>query len=251
MRIEDKQELSEQDSIEQTLEACVLALARWKGTLSPDLHHNIQEVGKQLREKESAISELRGLLVNSELKNSYNLARRDLYQKYNARERSKGNASQPAGSLVLGLAVPILTADNFVAAARKLVTQPDWQAQVKRSSDDIQTFFRTLKDAVTSLDSLSVALLQILDRDVFTLDSLAYRLELPKAQVKPVLEDLWRQNYIRPLSRTVWGNLIGRLNIFTPKQGKLDTGNHYLGLTVKGYYFLHPHPVYRAIAKAK
>ncbi len=252
MRIEDKQELSEQGSSEQNLEACVLALSRWKGTLAPELRRNIQQVGKQLGENESAVNELRNLLVNSELKDSYYAARRELYQKYSVRERAKGGvATLPSNNLILRAARFISAADNFVAAARELVADPIWQAQAQKSSDDTQTFFRTLKETVTDLDSLSVALLKNIDQDVFTLNALAYRLDLPKTQIKPVLEDLWRQSYVRPLSGNVWGNLWGRLDIFTSKQGALDTEHHYLGLTVKGYYYLHPHPIYTAIAKAK
>ncbi len=248
MRIEDKQELNEQNSSEQNLEACVLVLVRWKGSLTPELRRNIQQVGRQLGEKESAVSELRNLLVNSELKDSYYAARRELYQKYSVRERAKsGIATLPSGNLILETAKFIATADDFVTAAYKLVTAPSWQARVKKASDDVQTFGKTLEETAIGLDALSVALLKNIDQDVFTLDALAYRLDLPKNQVQPVLEDLWRRSYVRPLSGNVLGNLWGRLNIFAPKQGVLDTEHHYLGLTVKGYYYLHPHPIYTAI----
>jgi hypothetical protein len=253
MRIEDRPEQSEQeDSRKETLEACVLALSRWKEPLPPDLHYQIQSAGKQLLEQEAAVYELRNLLYNSELKDSFEAARQELFKKSFAVERSKsGLATPPSGNLLFEMAASILTADDFSSAAQRIVTQPTWQTRVKNASDDVQTFFHTLKKAVTELDSLSLKLLQILDQDIFTIDRLAYRVELPETQVKPVLEDLWRQNYIRPISSTVLGNILGPLNIFTDKQGSLDTDNHYLGLTVKGYYFLHPHPIYRAIAKAK
>lgn len=252
MKTEVNQDIREQDPSDENLEACVLALSRWKGPLPPELHHSIKEAGEHLLEDDSAVNELRNLLFDSELKDSYRAARSELGQKYRARERAKSNAATlPNGDFIRELAAFISTSDDFASAARRLVTQPDWQARAKRASLDAQIFFRTLKAAVTRLDSLSLALLRILDKDVFTLGSLAYRVELPEADVKPVLEDLWRQNYIRPLSKTVWGNFLGPFNVFTPKQGALNADHHYLGLTVKGYYCLHPHPLYRAIAQAK
>ena len=239
---------------ERNLEACVLALSRQKGRLPEALHSQIQAAGHQLAKDESALYELREIIEHSELKSAYESARSELQAKYDVRERSKSGLALDSinnGNFVLSLAVPILTADDFSSAAQKLVTRSDWQAQAKKASDDAKTFFSTLKETVTRLDALSVKLLKILDKDVFMLSDLAYRVDMPEEKVKPVLEELWRQNYIHPLSKTAWGNLFKQFNVFTPRQGELDTDNHYLGLTVKGYYCLHPHPLYTAITRVK
>ena len=253
MRIEDKQELREQGSSEQNLEASILTLARYQGTLSPELRHKIQEIGKQIPNSDSAAGELRNLLVTSELQESYRSARQELFQKSSVRERFKspGELAIASNDVIAEIAALVSTADDFAAAAYKLVTHPHWKTRVASLSEDAQTFFQTLTDSVVGLDAIAIDLLTILDRDVYTLSQLAYRTELPEEQVKPVLEKLWRQSYIRTLSATLWGNLLGPLNIFKPKKGSLNTENQYLGLTVKGYYSLHPHPLYRVIVKAK
>ena len=253
MRIEDKQNIDEQDYSEQTLEACVLAIAQWKGTLSPELHQQIQKIGKQLGDNDTAANELRNLLVNSELKDSYEAARRELFQKGSVRERFKsgGEAALPRNRFVSEIAEFVTTAEDLSAAARQLVTHPKWKARAANSSEDTQTFFQVLTDSVLGLDALSIELLTILDRDVYTLSQLAYRAECPEEQVKPILDNLWHQNYVRPLSSSLLGNLFGPLNIFTPKQGTLPKNAHYLGLTAKGYYALHPHPLYLALTHSK
>jgi predicted transcriptional regulator len=244
MRIEDSPEQSKQGSSEQTLEACVLALSRWKGTLSPELHSKIRTAGEQLRQNPSAIGELRDLLGNSELKDSYYAARQELYQKYRDRERSKsGIASLSSSNLILELAVPILTADNFSSAAHRLVTQSDWSTRVKNASDDGQIFFKTLKDSATQITPLPVELLKILAEDIFTIDGLAYRVDRTEEEIKPALEELWQRGYINPVSSTVAGNLWRSLNVFSRK---LDTSG-YLFLTAKGNYYLDPHhPLFAA-----
>lgn len=245
---------------ERNLEAYVLAIARNGKQLSPALHSKIQAAGYQLAQDESAIDKLLDLIEkDSNFSRSYEQAREELQAKYeDDRERSKSGASaipnghglNGNGSFVRSLAIPILTADNFTSVAQRLVTQPDWQTQVKQASEDVQTFFRTLKDAVTSLDPLSIQLLKILDKDIFAIDSLAYRVYLTEEAIKPALEELWRRSYIYPVSNTVTGNIWRSLNIFTRNDRPLNTDS-YLSLTAKGYYHLHPHPLYKAVRAAK
>ncbi len=253
MRIEDQQNIGEQDYSEQTLEACVLAIAQWKGTLSPKLQQQIQEIGKHVSANDTAANELRNLLVNSELKDSYESARRELFQKGSVRERFKsgGEATLPRNRFISEIAEFVLTVEDMSAAARQLVTHPKWKARAASSSEDTQTFFQVLTDSVLGLDALAVELLTILDKDTYTLSQLAYRAERPEEQVEPVLNSLWHQNYVRPLSSTVLGNIFGPLNIFTPKPSTLPENAHYLGLTAKGYYALHPHPLYLALTQSK
>jgi len=241
-----------------------LAITRSGKQLSPALHSKIQAAGHQLAQDESAVDELRELIEqDSHLRKSYEQARLELQAKYeDGRERSKSGVASGAaivgngdgfngnGSFVRSLAVPILTADNFASVAQRLVTQHDWQTQVKQASEDVQTFFATLKDAVTNLSQLSVKLLKILDQDIFTVDSLAYRVYLTEEAIKPALEELWQRGYIRPVSSTVTGNLFGSLNVFGSRQRSLNTSG-YLALTAKGYYYLHPHPLYKALKALK
>ena len=240
---------------ERNLEACVLALSRQKEPLPKELHSRIQAAGNQLAQDESAVYSLREIIEqHSELKRSYEAARSQLQSQYDIRERSKGGAAAIGkvnnGNFVLSLAVPILTADNFSSAAQRLVSRSDWQTQAKGASDDAKTFFQTLKETVTRLDAVSVEVLKVLEQDVFTIENIAYRLDLPEEKVKPVLEDLWQRGYIYPVSGTVTGNIWRSLNIFTQKKGPLDTAG-YLSLTAKGYYYLHPHPLFKVFKSIK
>lgn len=230
---------------ERTLEACILALSRWKDPLPPDLRSKIQAAGHQLTQDESAVGELRNLLKqHGDLGTAYEDSRRELYKRYSARERSKSaavlqNGSASSGNLIVDLATSILTADNFSSTARQLVLQPNWQAQIKTASEDTQTFFKTLEETVTRLDPLSEKLLEILDKDAFMPDDLAYRVELSEEQINPKLERLWREGYIHTLSKTAIGNLWRSLNLFTSKEGPFGPDN-YFALTAKGYFYLHP-----------
>ena len=255
------------DTIDQrNLEALLLTLACWNRPLPTELHSQIKEISSQLDSNQNAVSDILNLLESQDtLIDQYETTRAKLKKKEDSQERSKrpvGGVASPNGlngfndfisddRFLIQLAVPILTSDNFSATAQRLVRQPVWQAQAQQASEDIHAFFQTLKSSVTELDSLSVRLLEILDRDVFTPSSLAYRVDLPEEFIRPTLEKLWHQNYVRPLSTSILGNLFGPLNIFTPKQGSLPSEDHYLGLTAKGYYSLHPHPLYLAITNAK
>jgi len=230
---------------ERNLEACVLTLSRWKGPLSPELRKQIQAAGQQLPQDESAASELPKLLKkhHDDLANAYEHSRLELRQKYNTRERAKGGAVQTANNktdLILEFAASFFTADDYPSAAKQLVTHPRWKSQVNAASDDVQTFFKTITETVTQLDNISVELLKILDKDVFTVESLAYRLDMPKEKIEPLLEALWQQHYIYPISHTVTGNIWGSLNIFTQRANPLNTES-YVALTIKGYFYLHPY----------
>ncbi|MGC1310328.1 MAG: hypothetical protein WA885_24120 [Phormidesmis sp.] len=249
MRTEDKQELNEPDASEQNLEACVLALARWQGPLSPELRHKIQEIGKQIPNNDAATGELRNLLVNNGLEESYRTARCELFQKSIVRERFKspGEIAIPNSDVISEIAAIVSTAEDFAAAVYKLVTHPHWKARVASLSEDEQTFFQLLTDSVVGLDALAIEILTILDRDVYTLSQIAYRTDLPKEQIEPTLEALWQQNYIYPVSKTILGNLWGSLNVFSQRKSRLDVSS-YLALTAKGYFYLHPY--FKAAAKS-
>ncbi|MGB3789788.1 MAG: hypothetical protein WA949_17385 [Phormidesmis sp.] len=237
---------------ERNLEACVLTLSRWKGQLPVELHSQIQAAGRQLSQDESAINDIRNLLKQqSDLSSAYEASRQELYQRYNARERSKGGADTFANgtlnnrNLILALAIPILTADNFSLTAQQLVAQPSWRSQVKNASDDVQTFFKTLKESVTRLDALSIQLMKWLDKEIYTLDELAYRTEQPEARLAESLESLWQENYIYAVSGSALSNFWESLNVFSRRKGRLDLDS-YLALSAKGYFYLHPY--FRATA---
>lgn len=232
---------------ERNLEACVLALSQWRGQLPADLRSKIQSAGRQISQNDSAVNDLRNLLKqHTALSSAYEDSRRELYQRYNTRPRSKSgaaaiqNGAVNSGNLIVDFASAILTADHFPSTAQKLVSQPSWQSQVNNASDDVKTFFKALKDSVTKPDAVSVQLMKFLDKDVYTLKELAYRMELPEEQIKPSLESLWQDNYIYPVSKSILGNLLGPLNVFTKRKSSLDTSS-YLALTAKGYFHLHPY----------
>ncbi|MEM8504812.1 MAG: hypothetical protein AAF716_16840 [Cyanobacteria bacterium P01_D01_bin.1] len=232
---------------ERNLEACVLTLSRWKGQLPTELHSQIQAAGRQLAKDESAINDIRNLLKqHGDLSSAYEDSRRELYQRYNARERSKGaattfiNGTVNSGNLIVNMAVPILTADNFSSTAQQLVAQPSWRSQVKNASDDVQTFFKTLEESVTQLDAISIQLMKWLDKEIYTIDELAYRTEKPKARLAERLEALWQENYIYTVSGSALSNFFESLNVFSKRKGKLDLDS-YLALSAKGYFYLHPY----------
>lgn len=87
--------------------------------------------------------------------------------------------------------------EAVAAYDQALSINPDLHgALYNKASDDAKTFFQTLKDTVTCLDAASVEVLKIFEKDVFTIENIAYRLDLPKEKVRLVLEDLWQRGYI-------------------------------------------------------
>jgi hypothetical protein len=242
-----------------TLEACLLALSRYDDSLPIELSSQIQTVGQKLTTQDTtheaaAIAELRDLIIPyGPLAPLYESARRQLSAQYGEQERAKSGLTATLtnstislnGQLsLIDLALPILNGTNFRANAQQLFKNPKWHKRLKGSNPDLIYFAETLQAAATQLPPSKVMILRRLDQDIFSIQNLAYVLEIPVERVQNLVKSLWNERYIRPTADSFWTQLWLSWQGAPPLQD-LPKPNEELTLTTKGYFYLHPGTLFR------
>ncbi len=225
-----------------TLEACLLTLARSNGNVETELAGQIQGIGHKLEQGDSqAIEELYSLLQSDiDLANLYGQFRTSLQVQYGERERAKSSLVLNSGPInLLDIALTILQGPNFRSNAQNLVTNRQWQQKVKQASSDLQTFAKALEKTVTNLDPAKVTILRKLDQEIFSVDDLAYLLEISVERTQDFVQALWNEGYLRPISDNpfvqLWQGFKGAPPLTEP-----PSTTEELALTTKGYFYLHP-----------
>ena len=161
-------------------------------------------------------------------------------------------SSPTALNSLLVLAKDILSSPdaNYRATAQQLFSQPTLQKQLKKAPSDVQTSAKTLAEAASALHSVKVAMLKKIEDNFFTVDDIAYSLEIPLENAQRYAKSLWNEGYIRPISSNLltqwWWSIKG-----PPKLTQLPDPGTSLTLTSKGSFYLHPGTLGRALNKER
>lgn len=231
------------NSIEQiTLQALLIALAQLETSLPENLQKNISQIGDDLEKNSThALDRIPELLTkHPQLRDLYETARLNLQREYQTQERDKFKGRPKleisvAGALALEpMAIKLLTANDFQATAKQLVTK------VKDSKD---TFLKQFQEAVSltqakaNLKAFSV--LKALEFRPLTIENLAYALEISPEQARQIIQRLWQEGKINTTKAGIFGTIFPFLR---PKKrpSQIHDSNTYFTLTSLGYFDLHP-----------
>jgi hypothetical protein len=242
-----------------TLDACLLALLHYGDNVPPNLHAQIQTANRQLSSGQpEAVKQLKNVIEQDDrLKRLYTVSREHLVMQYGAQERAKSsavaiapspafngsfaNGSTGAKVSLIDLATAILNSPdaNYRATAQQVLNQPKLKKQLEQASEDLRVSAKEFSDAANQLHPTKVAMMKKIENNFFTLDDVAYSLEISAESAQRYGKSLWNEGYIRPISgnlfKQIWLSFKGPPPIEHPLD--LETS---LQLTAKGYFYLHP-----------
>lgn len=131
--------------------------------VAPELPHDLQvachQVGEAIKAHQPGLDEQIWQLVDQHdrLKQLYTEAYDRLEEAHHTRERTKSYSTYRTSQVRTTtltweqVTAPILTANDFVVAARDLLKQ--WMAEADKASDDIQIFLICLQQTVATVDA--------------------------------------------------------------------------------------------------
>jgi hypothetical protein len=135
--------------------------------------------------------------------------------------------------LVNELAVPILQAKDFTAAAREVLKRVRPLPPVGR------VFVLFLEKAIASNTAKTIAVLEALEKRPLTVTGLVYIVGLTLDQAWTIVQELWRQGYIERATSSIVSKVFPRLKDRQHSGQTLDAET-YLTLTARGHFHLHP-----------
>ena len=109
-----------------TLQALLIALAQLETTLPEDLQQDISQIGDDLKKQSTnALDTIPELVTkHPQLRDLYKTACLNLQKEYQTQQRDKLEIISASGTLALEpMAIAMLTADDFQATAKQLVTR--------------------------------------------------------------------------------------------------------------------------------
>ncbi len=240
-----------------TLDACLLALLHYSDRVPTDMHQQIQEAKAQLSAGHpNAVKHLkRALGQDEQLKRLYIASRQQLIVKYSQQERAKSavatlpmpspvsaiSYAQAGFTTLEDIAAAILSSPdaNYRAKAQQVLNQPELQKQMERAPKELQAVVQEFAKAANQLHPTQVAMMKKIEGNFFSLDDIAYSLQIPVESAQRYGKVLWNEGYIRPISnnllKQLWWSLKGAPPLDQPPN--IDT---VLTLTNKGYFYLHP-----------
>ncbi|VEP12083.1 conserved hypothetical protein [Hyella patelloides LEGE 07179] len=219
-----------------TLQAFLIALAQLETTLLEDLQQDIRQIGDDLNKQPTvAFDKIPELVTkHAQLNDLYKTARLNLQREYQTQQRDKLEISVSGKLALEPMAITMLTADDFQATAKQLVTR------VKDSKD---AFFKTLQAAVSvtqaKADLKAFSVLKALEFRPLTIENLAYALEMSPDQARQIIQRLWQEGKINTTKAGIFGTIFPFLR---PKKrpSQIHDSNTYFTLTSFGYFDLHP-----------
>ncbi|NJL39443.1 MAG: hypothetical protein HC899_23875 [Leptolyngbyaceae cyanobacterium SM1_4_3] len=230
---------------EITLQAFLVGLAQLDAALPADLQHKIQQLGGELaQQKTGAIAKIPQLVNQHErLKELYQEARLDLQQRYQAQERAKNallvNSAASAPATWEEIAVPILTADNSITAARSVIKQAIAHITSRRASSYRAASHVLIVQVAQKIEAQEIAVLQALERRPLTVEDLTYVIGAPLEQVQAIVQSLWQTGYIDVITSSLLHRILPRLKPPSAKQQEIYPETAFT-LTMKGHFRLHP-----------
>ncbi len=245
-----------------TLDACLLALLHYGDSVPLHLHKQIQMANQQLANRQpGAVKQLKNVLQqDKQLDQLYAASRNYLATQYGQQERAKsvfGVGTLPMPSIrpslapatgsngfsfgLVDLATDILSSPdaNYRIKAQQVLRRPQLQRQLEKASEELRVSAQELSKAANRLHPTKVAIMKKIENNFFTLDDVAYSLELPVENAQRYIKSLWNEGYVRPTS----GNLLKQLWLSwkgAPALEDLPDIETSLALTTKGHFYLHP-----------
>ena len=244
-----------------TLDACLLALLHYDDSVPTELHEQIQTAKAQIANGQpEAINHLKKIIEkNDQLKALYANARRYLVVQNQPQERAKSaattfsplpSAPSVAGFSLADVATAILSSPNanYRANAQHVLNKSTFQKQLAQAPEELRSSVKALTKAANRLHPTKVAMMRKIDDNFFTVDDIAYSLEIPLDGAQRYAKSLWNEGYIRPISSNLlkqwWWSLKG-----APQLTQVPDSDSPLTLTNKGYFYLHPGTLGRALSK--
>ena len=240
-----------------TIQAFTAILPQLDATLPKALKQEVNRVGEQIcdRQPEAAAEQIRELVEHNDcLKQPYDITYDRIWDQYQTQERSKAldqtqeqsealaapvTSSLESKSSPLNLddiTLPILTASDFLSAAKAMLKQIEHRLQ--RAPEEVRVYALSLQVSVVKADEQAIALLNKLDKRFRTPEDLATEANLPLEQTEAMVNSLWKQGYIEPVAGRMVYKIFPMLR--TRHSSEAIDSHTYFTLTAKGHFFLHP-----------
>lgn len=261
-----------------TLDACLLALLQYGDSVPAEVHEQIQKVRAQVAEGSPvAVNQLKQAIESDDrLRALYRTSRSHLVAHKQPQERPKSavvaapmpalHTTLPSNPVALGssldrfsngfsladIAAAILSSPtaNYRAHAQQVLNRPTFQKKLAKASGDLRASVQELEQTASRLHPTKVAMLKKIENNFFTVDDLAYSLEIPLESAQRYAKALWNEGYVRPTSanllKQLWLSLKGACEL-----EQLPDPEMTLALTHKGHFYLHPGTLGRALSKQK
>lgn len=224
-----------------TLQAFSLARLHLNSALPRDLMDTVYQMGWAIaRHQPNVAQQIREFVQQHGcLREPYEQAYHHLEQRYQVQEQAivqVTNSSLEANWQ--RLVADILVADDPKAVVEEEVLQPDDPSDIKLRQTLPQPYLTALQQEVATLDQQASNILKVLERQLLTVEDLAYVVNLPAEQTRAIVQDLWRKGYIDTTKRTPLHRLLSFIgNQDEPREVE---NQHSFNLTAKGHFYLHP-----------
>lgn len=223
-----------------TLQALLLALLQLDEPLPQPLHQEICQTGEALQNEQRGVADQIRTLVrkHDRLNQLYQDAYDRLQKQSPTQERAQSFHAAPDTLPVTWreIAVPILTADDFRAAARELLKHT---ARLPKASGDIRVFLVSLQQTVSAVDAQAIEVLRSLEKRPLTVKGLVYLMGISQTQARDLVQQLCQAGYIDRTTSSILHKVFPALRNKqrTCEEFDLET---YFTLTAKGHFLLHP-----------
>lgn len=244
------------------LQAFSLARLQLDNMLSDDLQQAVWDVGQSiaLRNYTKAIAEIDRLTSQYDcLRQPFQAALKELYKQYQLRLGQFGRAeasinreafgSSPAPDPFLekaqlpsgaweAIVTEILTANDPKVAAKESIKRTTTQLPTYDSLEFPLVFLDLLKRELSSLDTEMIIILGALEKQLLTVEDLAYAVGMPVERARAIVHELWKDGYIDSKK----SNLLEKIaSVFKSKPADPNVKNDAsFNVTTKGHFLLHP-----------
>lgn len=239
-----------------SIQALLVALAQFDGTLTPMLLEAVQRIGDSLAHgKPEAIDHIPNIARQQpHLQQLYRLAWVVL-ERYPDRPDAGEQMFVPAAEAdaLTQLAALVLRDPNPVTQIQAQLRQIKMQLDLNHGAD-VPRLLERLYEAALEVNAETIAVLRALERRPLTIENLCYALQLSADQVKEVVQYLWNVGYISttdhalPRLFSLWRRRSTTTATYRsasthPPSGEPQFSEDfpaYFTLTAKGHFYLHP-----------
>ncbi|MBE9181678.1 hypothetical protein IQ268_24235 [Oculatella sp. LEGE 06141] len=229
-----------------TLQAFSLARLQLNGTLPAELQQAIHQLGDAIANHEPGVAERVRTLVeqNPCFRGRYEEAYKRLQQHYQNQSQGRVNTlslvtrSESIRVSWEGLVVKLLTADDPQTIAQQVFKVRRSRPDLRQLSDIPPAFLTSLQQELADLDCKELTVLKALERQLLTVEDLAYGVDMPIDDARIVLQSLWNKGYIDVKRNGLLDRIASLFKSNTDHQPVTDSTS--FNLTAKGHYRLHP-----------
>lgn len=244
------------------LQAFSLAWLQLNGMLSGDLQQAVHDVGRAIQNRNYA----KAFTQMDTLVNQYDCLRkpfqdvlRELYRQYHLRlgqfgiaeasvNREIGLEQNYAPDFLEQVGFPdgaweaivteILTANDPKIAAKQSIKRNVIRAPMYNPLEVPPVFLEFLKRELSTLDTEIIIVLGALEKQLLTVEDLAYAVDMPVDRVRAIVHELWTDGYIDSKK----SNLLEKIaSVFKSKPNTPNVKNDAsFNVTSRGHFRLHP-----------